>query len=112
MFHSGRTFLGTLCLVLCTFFAAQSGVFISTFLRSQSTKTKLQRPSFCNKKAATRAASCCSFCCGSLNDYYSFILIEISQHHFDDFALLGRYVFANVIGLNRQFAVLVSAVDQ
>src|ERR1043166_131687 len=54
-----------------------------------------------NKKAATRAALCCSFCCWSLNDYHALVFIKISEHHFYDLALLRRHVLADVVSLNR-----------
>src|SRR5437870_8839256 len=67
--------------------------------------TLSQRERAYNKKAATWAASRCSFCCRSLNDYYSLVFIKISQHHFNDLALFRRHEFADVVRLNRQFTM-------
>ena len=64
-----------------------------------------------NKKAASGAASGCSFCCRSLNDYHSLVFIEISQHHFNDLTFLRWHMFADVIRLNRQLAMFIAAID-
>ena len=70
---------------------------------------ELKTPS--NKKAATRAALHNSFGCRSLHDYDPFIFVKLRQHHFDYLTLLCRHKFADVVRLNRQFAVLVTTID-
>src|SRR5437588_2917173 len=65
-----------------------------------------------NKKAASEAASCCSFCCRSFDDYDAFVFIKIRKHHFNDFALLRRHQLADVVRLNRKFAMLVASINQ
>ena len=64
-----------------------------------------------DKKAASGAASRCSFGCRSLNDYHSLVFIEISQHHFNDLTFLRWHMFADVIRLNRQFAMFIAAIN-
>src|SRR6266850_2461793 len=84
----------------------------SQIRQKQSPKIKVQRSVLIIKKAAFRAASRCSFCCRSLNNYDAFVFVKISQHHLDNFALLRRHQFADEIRLNRQFAVFVPAINQ
>src|SRR5438477_4184522 len=64
-----------------------------------------------NKKAASRAASGYSFCCRSLNYYDAFVFVKIGEHHLNYLALFRRHQLADVIRLDRQFTMLVTAVD-
>src|SRR5262245_36421518 len=107
-FHSLDFGLWSLSFVLC--FPDALSMREKSGPREQRSKTKVQRPSFRNKKAASEAALRCSFCCGSFNNYYSLFLVKVREHHLDDFAFLGRHELPDVIGLNRQFAMFVPAI--
>src|SRR5215831_7086307 len=64
------------------------------------------------KKAAAGAASRCSFGCRSLDDYNSFVFIEIIEHHLYDLTFFRRHKLTDIVRLNRQFPMLVSAINQ
>src|SRR5262249_29718664 len=108
---SNASLFCTLYFGLCTLSAKPQGLLGSS---GTTTKYKDQRTKtvFHNKKAATRAASRCSFCCWSFNDYHSLFFIKVRQHYFDDLALFRRHELADVIRLYRQFAVFVPAIDE
>src|SRR4051812_46881288 len=78
--------------------------------RGRKPKTQNQRP-FSAKKSGRLAASLDRFC-RSFDDYHTFFLVKLLQHHFYDFAFLRWNEFTYEIRLNRQFAVLFSAIDQ
>src|SRR5207244_3587435 len=103
-------------LVLCAWYlvlCSGSTVEFDHFKCSRTqAKNKVQSALFGNKKAASKAASCRSFCCRSLYDYYSFVFVKIGEHHLYDFALFCRHKFADVIRLNRQLAMLVASINQ
>src|SRR5205823_2679762 len=72
----------------------------------------LPLPVLTHKKAATRAASCCSFCCGSFHDDDSLVFIKVGEHHLNNLALLRRHMLTDVVRLNRQLAMFIAAIDQ
>src|SRR2546425_4400063 len=107
VFHSKRMVFGLWSLIFGLWPLLSKTIPI-TRIKGQSPKTK---DLLLNKKAATRAALHNSFCCRSFHDYDPFILVKLRQHHFDYLTLLGWHKFADVVRLNRQFAVFVTAID-
>src|SRR5438309_5665536 len=102
--------LRTLFFVLCPLMLLESPW--PGWLRIKVQSTKYQDRLAFNKKAATGAASRCSFCCRSLNNHDPFVLIKVSQHDFDNLTLFRRHKLANVIRLNRQLTMFVATINQ
>src|SRR6476619_4756349 len=48
----------------------------------------------------------------SLDDYHSFFFVKVLEHDFDNFAFLSWHKFANVVGLDWEFAMFFTAVDK
>src|SRR5205085_11239431 len=80
--------------------------------KSKAQRSKCKDRFAFNKKAATRAASGCSFCCGSFHDDDSLVFIKVGEHHLNNLALLRRHMLTDVVRLNRQLAMFIAAIDQ
>src|SRR5678815_5164277 len=46
------------------------------------------------------------------DSYHSFFFVKVLEHDFDNLALLRWHKFANVVGLNWEFAMFFAAVDK